>query len=262
MTFPPASFPSMELPQLTLYQMVVQNLPDIAILVFNKEFRYVLSEGAFLETMGAIPHEVIGKTLWEVFPPEMQVQLLPHFKAALEGQSTQFEVRRNQFIFRTQAVPVHDNLGAIVAGMIVAQNITAEKQQEEALRNAEQLLEDHANFLQGLIDAIPNPIFYKDMEGRYQGCNTTWLKYLGKTREEVLGKSVYDLNPKELADIYYAKDQEVYQQPDGIQVYESQVRNADGTSNPVIFSKAIIHNNDGSPWGLVGVITDITEGCA
>ena len=128
----------------------------------------------------------------------------------------------------------------------------------QQVQAVERSLEDRASFLQSLIDAIPNPIFYKDMQGHYQGFNAAFLKYIGRTREDILGKTVYDLSPKALAEVYHARDQEIYHNPDSIQVYESQVRSADGT-RPVIFNKAIIANADGSPWGLVGVITDITE---
>lgn len=124
---------------------------------------------------------------------------------------------------------------------------------------AERSIQEQANFLQNLIDRIPNPIFYKDAQGLYQGCNTAFEELYGKPRSEVVGKSVYDLNPSRFADLYYAKDQEVFQNPDQIQIYESPVRYADGTTHTVIYTKASLKNSDGSLYGLVGVATDITE---
>ncbi len=128
----------MNLPEPALYQLVVQSLPDLAILVFDKDLRYLLAEGSILETAGLIPKEIIGKTLWEVFPPDTQAQLLPHYRAALEGRSTQFEGRQNQFRYQAQALPVRDSQGQIVAGMLVARNITTAKQPEEAQRESEE----------------------------------------------------------------------------------------------------------------------------
>ncbi len=138
---------------------------------------------------------------------------------------------------------------------IVAQNAYVQRQ----VQAAEETMKDQAGFLQDLIDYIPNPVFYKDVKGRYQGCNEAFLTYYGKPREEVIGKSVYDLNPPELADVYYKRDQEIFQNPDKVQVYESPLLYADGTLHSVIYTKASIKNRDGSVWGLLGVITDITE---
>jgi len=138
---------------------------------------------------------------------------------------------------------------------IVAQNAYAQRQ----IQAAEQSMKDQAGFLQNLIDYIPNPVFYKDVQGLYRGFNRAFSEYYGKSREEVIGKSVYDLNPPELADIYYTRDQEIFQNPDKVQVYESPLLYADGTLHSVIYTKASVKNRDGSVWGLLGVITDITE---
>ena len=56
-------------------------------------------------------------------------------------------------------------------------------------------------FQQRLIDALPVPVFYKDSEGRYLGCNRSFEKFFGQKREQVTGISAYDLVPKEMADI-------------------------------------------------------------
>lgn len=109
-----------------------------------------------------------------------------------------------------------------------------------------------------LIDAIPNPIFYKDTNGIYRGCNKAFEDYLGLTKEEIVGKSVYDLSPKELADKYHQMDSELFNKV-GKQTYEYQVKYADGTLHDVIFNKATYVDSDKKPAGLVGVMVDITE---
>lgn len=133
----------------------------------------------------------------------------------------------------------------------IIRDITERKKTEDALQ--EQL-----HFLQGLIDTIPNPIFYKDSNGLYQGCNTAFEVYIGLPKEEIVGKSVYDLSPKELADKYAEMDSVLFNKPD-IQTYESAVVYADGTWHDVIFNKASYLNSEGVIAGLVGVIIDITE---
>jgi len=123
---------------------------------------------------------------------------------------------------------------------------------------AEQALANQLEFTAGLIETIPNPVFYKDAEGRYLGCNKAFESFLGTPRENFVGKSVFDLSPRELAERYHAADQALFHQP-GTQTYEAQVKSADGSYRDVIFNKATFNRGDGELGGLVGVILDISE---
>lgn len=122
----------------------------------------------------------------------------------------------------------------------------------------ERSLKEQLRFSQILIDAIPVPIFYKDAHGVYRGCNKAFEEYLGRPREEVIGKTVYDMAPRELADTYYGKDKELFQNP-GIQVYEYSVKHSDGTLHDVIFNKAVYTDAAGNIAGVIGAMSDITE---
>ena len=113
-------------------------------------------------------------------------------------------------------------------------------------------------FQQRLIDALPVPVFYKDKDGLYLGCNTSFEDFFGKKRDQVTGQSVYELFPKEFADLYHEKEQALLQNP-GIQIYESIAKEAAGVVHNVIFHKATFSNTDGSIGGLIGTFLDITE---
>jgi PAS domain S-box-containing protein len=119
-------------------------------------------------------------------------------------------------------------------------------------------LQMQLSFLQLLSDTIPSPIFSKDEKGRYSGCNKAFQSYVGHTREELIGKTVHELWPRDLAERYDEMDRELLQGA-GTQVYEAQVKFADGTLHDVIFNKAAFRDPKGSSGGLVGVILDITE---
>lgn len=112
--------------------------------------------------------------------------------------------------------------------------------------------------VQSLFEVIPNPFFAKDRSGHYLGCNTAFERYLGLSRDQIVGKTVYDISPWELADRYFAADQALFEHP-GTQVYEANVRWADGSLRDVIFHKATFAGADGDVAGLTGIIVDITE---
>lgn len=117
--------------------------------------------------------------------------------------------------------------------------------------------QEHTRLTEQLLDAIPNPIFFKDREGRYLGCNSAFEAYLGLDREAIVGRSVYDIAPADLAETYRKADEMLFESG-GVQIYETSVLAADGLRD-VVFNKATFKQADGTPGGLVGVIMDVTE---
>jgi PAS domain S-box-containing protein len=117
---------------------------------------------------------------------------------------------------------------------------------------------DDPDFYQKVFDALPIPIFYRDLNGVYQMCNTAHEEFSGKPREQIIGKSVYDIHTKHMAEIYYHKDQELLANPD-VQIYETQVWQSDGSRMDVVMHKAVIRNNNGEIAGIVGSINDVTK---
>ncbi|MEJ2640448.1 MAG: PAS domain S-box protein, partial [Desulfosarcinaceae bacterium] len=113
-------------------------------------------------------------------------------------------------------------------------------------------------YLNTLLETIPNPVFYKDSLGRYSGCNKAFEEFIGKPRSEIIGRTVYELGPKRVADRYHEMDRALFENP-GKQHYEWQVLAADGALRDVVFDKAVIMDPGGEIIGLVGVISDITE---
>jgi PAS domain S-box-containing protein len=111
---------------------------------------------------------------------------------------------------------------------------------------------------QKIIDALPIPIFYRDTKGIYQMCNAAHEKFTGKTRDQIVGKSIYEVHVKEMADKYSHQDKELLNNPD-VQVYDTKVRHGDGSSHNVILNKAVIRDKENKIVGIVGSINDITE---
>lgn len=130
-------------------------------------------------------------------------------------------------------------------------NISPRKQAEAKLRERE-------SFLESLLDTIPIPVFSKDRQGRYLQLNKAFQEFLGIPKEQFVGKSVFEINPPELAMVYFAKDEELFAS-EGIQRYEFKARNARKEDRDVEYSKAVFHDAEGRQAGIVGAIMDITE---
>jgi two-component system, cell cycle sensor histidine kinase and response regulator CckA len=132
------------------------------------------------------------------------------------------------------------------------------EQSAQARDRAQRDLCSDLQFLPTVLDVVPSPVFYKDIHGVYLGCNRACAAFFGLTKEQIVGKSVYEVAPRELADIYHEKDSELFRKP-GLQVYESAVQQGNGPRRDVIFYKSTFTDIEGNLAGLIGVILDITD---
>ncbi|MBI5076455.1 MAG: PAS domain S-box protein [Nitrospirae bacterium] len=135
--------------------------------------------------------------------------------------------------------------------IMVARDITRQKKAELAYM-------EQFKFLGTMMDTIPSPVFYKDTEGKYLGCNRAFEEFMGREKSDIIGKTVYDMGPREIADRYYEADRQLFSNP-GTQCYEWKVKRTNGEVREVIFNKATFYGASGNVAGLIGIITDITE---
>ncbi len=215
-----------------------------------------LANSEFGRLTGYSREEIEGKKSWTEFVVKEDIErMLEQHKlrrtdpdAALRSYEFRIKDRNGNtrdILLNSDIIP---GTKKSVASML---DITEQKRAAIALR-------ENLHFLQHMMDTIPNPIFYKDGKGFYQGCNKAFENFLGLSKEEIVGKSVFDLYPRNLADKYSEMDQALFDHP-GVQVYESPLLYADGTRRDVIFNKATYNDANGRLSGLVGVILDITE---
>jgi PAS domain S-box-containing protein len=131
-------------------------------------------------------------------------------------------------------------------------DITVRKAMESTL--AEQL-----RFVEVLLEATPTAIYLKDRQGRYLRFNKAFEALFGITREEWIGKTVFDLVPGDAGAMMAAKDAELYAQGQ-IQTYEAMFSNrSTGEMREGLYWKAPLTDARGDVTGLVGTILDITE---
>ncbi|WP_024953950.1 sensor histidine kinase [Sulfurospirillum arcachonense] len=135
--------------------------------------------------------------------------------------------------------------------ILLATNVARRKKSELALTN-------QLKFIGVLMDTIPNPINYKNLNGQYLGCNKAFAELLGKKKEEIFGRSVFDFFSREWAVEQRDKDKELLKN-EGTNQFEKTLHLADGTSRVVTFNKTVYSNIDGNIGGIVSVMDDVTE---
>ena len=210
-----------------------------------------------LEMLGYTQEEMIGQPIWKFNDEEEAAR--KRVLAKLAGDivpSKGYELAYRRKDGTTIWLLAEDRLildpeGRITGMRGIIQDITERKRVEEALRG-------QSNFLRQVLDTIPIPIAYKNRQRIYLGCNTAFLKFYGLSEEQILGKTVHEVFPRDLADRYYQADSELFREP-GEQVYESEAQHTDGSRHDIIQYKATFQDTDGHTAGLISAFLDITE---
>jgi PAS domain S-box-containing protein len=117
-----------------LYRTLAKNFPNGAVFLFDHNLRYTIAEGMGLTALGLESEAIAKKTLWETFPPETSAILEPTYRDALAGKTTVTEVPLGEQIYRLHVLPVKNERRKVFAGMMMTQDITSIKRNEEALR--------------------------------------------------------------------------------------------------------------------------------
>jgi PAS domain S-box-containing protein len=210
----------------------------------------------FTELTGYTREEAEGKLGWAVFvsPGDRDRLLAYHRARRVYGDSApsvyECVVLRKDGTERNVLAQV---------GLIPGTHQTVASFLDITLRKEMEIeLQAQLRFLKVLLDTIPSPVFYKNSAGAYLGCNRAFEAYIGMPAEQIIGKTVHDLSPPDLAQRYAVMDERLFREQ-GVQVYEAEVRFADGSRHDVVFSKATFTGTDGGVGGLVGVILDVSE---
>jgi PAS domain S-box-containing protein len=195
--------------------------------------------------------EVVGRSILEMFPGVREMGLFGVLQQVWRTGVPQTLPLRE---YRDDRISqwVENYVFKLPSGEIVAifEDITARKQLETSR-------EEGLHFIETLVDTIPTPIFYKDAEGVYRVCNQAFSEAIGLAKEKIVGRSVFDIAPRPLAEKYREMDEALLRQG-GVQTYEYLVRFADGSLHDIVFIKAVFPRADGTPAGLVGVMYDIS----
>lgn len=135
--------------------------------------------------------------------------------------------------------------------VLLKQEIQERERVEDAQRNS-------VIFLKTLICSISSPIYYKDIDGKYIGCNTAFEQYLGIREIDIIGRKADDLFTPEMAQKIQHKDEEIIL-TQHLQSYESTLIYADKSEHDCIINKTVFKNAEGEVVGIVGMMIDITE---
>ncbi|GAB6097981.1 hypothetical protein JCM14469_42350 [Desulfatiferula olefinivorans] len=124
-------------------------------------------------------------------------------------------------------------------------------------RNAAEEIKRQAGVINSLLDAIPDLIFFKDIDGRYLGCNPAFAEFVGRSREEILGLTDYDLFPPDVAEFFRDNDRLMLASGKARR-NDEWVTYPDGRKVLLDTLKTPFRSSDGAMKGILGISRDNT----
>jgi PAS domain S-box-containing protein len=218
---------------------------------------YLQVNNKFAEMLKYPPEELLQKKEQEMTYSEDQEKTQGCLENIFTKNSTRFlekrYLRKDRSIFwgHLWLTPLYNAKQEFLALLAIVIDIDKRKQAEAELKSS-------LHFSETLMQTIPIPIFYKNMQGYYLGCNHAFTLFTGYSPEELKYRTVEEIWPEKEAKIFRYAD-ELLMTQHGRQQYEAEIDHADGSRRNIIFNKAVFFLANGEPGGIVGTFTDITE---
>ncbi len=238
------------------FRHLVETTSDLVWEVNEKGvYTYISSKAR--EILGYEPEEIVGKTLFEMMP-EAEAERVAALSATIVAERGVFQYVENIYLHKngqpialeTSGVPFFDAQGNLLGYRGIHRNISDRKHAEEAIRQIQEQL-------QAIIDNSPAVIYLLDSQGRYQLVNRSYETLFGISREEIAGKTPYEIAPREIADVFAANNRQVIETGLPLKL-EEMVPHADGLHAyfTVLFP---LRDLSGVPYAVGGISTDISE---
>jgi PAS domain S-box-containing protein len=206
------------------------------------------------EALGVAPGDLVGRTCHEVLHGAAAPVLdCPHARVLADpGQPARDIVEiAGKGVFEVLCAPLKDEDGALVGSVHMMRDISRSV-------HVEVQAEEHAHYLQQVLDTVPTPIYHKDAEGRYLVVNKAFADAAGMPRGEIIGKTAHDIYPSELADDFREHDEALLQEGG----HDSRTTFgwvADRGSRHVELHRSVYADLAGQSGGIVGVEFDVTD---
>jgi len=240
------------------YEALVETLPQ-NILRKDINGRFTFANRKSCQSMGRTKEEIIGKTDFDLFPPELAAKYHRDDLRVMTTRENLDTVEAHQgphgerLFVHVIKTPLYDASGNVVGVQGIFYDVTQRKRIEEDLAYERDLL-------RALLDYIPDRIYFKDVNCRFMRCSKSMAVWLGLSdAKEVIGKTDFDFHPAEQAQEYYNDEQRILLR--GEPLISKLERQIDPEGNEIWASvtKVPIYTQSGSIAGLVGLSRDITQ---
>lgn len=119
-----------------LYRTIARHFPNGTINVFDRDLRYIFAEGQELFRYRLTSENLMGTHYLDRLPADVRDEIEPRLRRVFEGEDLSFEVETRGESYMLNAVGLPDREGSVHQILVVEQNISAQKQSQETIREA------------------------------------------------------------------------------------------------------------------------------
>ena len=234
---------------------------SLGMALISIEGHFLQVNAAIIQLLGYDQQEFMSKSVFDlihlddVSSTDFTIQQLQAGDISTIKGQVRFQCKSTTILWaNTNATAIQDAHGNVSYFLLQIQDITEQKQSEEALKERETLL-------QLVLDTIPQAVFWKDRNSTYLGANKIFSKDAGQDSAlSLVGKTDFDLAWKtEEAKAFRQDDKRIMKaNKSELNIIESQLQ-ADGKQAWLETNKAPLHNESGEVIGILGTYEDITE---
>jgi len=242
------------------YRTFFEGSPD-AIFLAEAETGIIIDANSAASAMMKMPvNQIIGMHQTQIHSTEVEDFSRKMFQTDIQKQKRPDAKKSHENLVRCadgSMIPVEIMANIIhIQGKSVVQgvfrNISERKQAEKALHDKEA-------HLRTLIQAIPDLIWLKDVNGIYLTCNKKFESFFGAAEDQILGKTDYDFVDQKLADFFRKNDLKAIEAGKPTSNEEWIVFASDGHSALLETIKTPMFDSNGAIIGVLGIGRDITD---
>jgi PAS domain S-box-containing protein len=212
---------------------------------------------------GFEPDEIIGKNYSSLVDTEWTNVINEKFKKQFLIRKSEcclefpLRVKSGSIIWVEQTSVILSEEGEPKGFQCLVKDITDKKNVEEELKKIEQQREEYQFRLQSILDNTPLIVFIKDLEGKYLLANKSYRDAFQLTKEQIIGKTDFDLVSEENARRYREIDEYVIREQKNTEVEETIQLGGEMTN--LLIVKFPLFDKDNNIYGIGGIASDITE---
>ena len=233
-----------------LVEGIFRTTPDGHYLLANVALARIYGYNSPVELMASIKD--IGRSLY-VDPARRDefVRIMQTSDTITDFESQIYRKDGSTIWISENCRAVRDAQGKLLYYEGTVEDITQQRQMQESLQRSESLYHS-------LVEAMPLGVFRRDLQGRFTFANQPYCKYHKIKPEDLIGKTDFDLYPKEAAEKYWRDDLRIMKNGETMEIFEeTQPIGAEEKHHHHVV-KTPLYSADGSIIGLQGIIWDIT----
>ncbi|MGA2348974.1 MAG: PAS domain S-box protein [Terracidiphilus sp.] len=224
--------------------------------------------------IGAVDHTLLSLVIERLEAPDSFVRRVQElYSHPDEKDHCEIKLKDGRTLER-HSTGLRNSDGTHLGRVWFFRDITPHKQAEASLQQAialadeanqrllakRSMLDDERRMLRALIDNIPDFMYVKDLKSRFVVANAHLAHAVGaETPEELTGRTDYDFFPREMANGFFADEQNLFRSGQPIYNREETALDSAGNEIHILTTKVPLCNSQGQVIGIAGVGHDITE---